>query len=107
MISVHSTGSSPERFIFDYAWPGQALGDVEAALVVCKGGSTMLKMDPDLSGSVLAEVAKAKRLRRRKNPPNSSPASRGRHQGAVHTIACNGAGYRIQDTGCGGARCKL
>jgi len=49
---------------FDYAWPGQALGGVEAALVVCKAGSTMLKMDPDLSGSVLAEVAKAKRLRR-------------------------------------------
>ncbi len=32
----------------------------------------MLKMDPDLSGSVLAEAAKAKKLRRWKNQPNSA-----------------------------------
>ena len=49
---------------FDYVWPGQALGGVEAALVGCKAGSTMLKRDRDLSGLVPAEAGKAKGLRR-------------------------------------------
>ena len=33
----------------------------------------MLKMDPDLSGPVPAEAAKAKRLRRRSMPSNNTP----------------------------------
>jgi len=47
----------PRDVHFDYARPGQALGDVEAALVGCKAGSTMLKRDRDLSGPVLVEAA--------------------------------------------------
>ena len=41
-------------------------------------------------------TAKAKRLRRWKNPPNSSPASQCRNQGAVHGFGVQGAGSRVR-----------
>ena len=66
----------------------------------------MLKMDPDLSGSVLAEAAKAKKLRRWKNQPNSALDITVQEAGCgarlqPAKVRCYATGCKVQEEGCG------